>query len=65
MTKPENLDPLPGLHEIVRAYLVTNGNHSGYNLDDFDNVVESFEGDERGKEDYLQELYDGLPSKEA
>lgn len=63
MAKTENLDPLPDIHEIVREYIVKTGVHYGYSLEDFDSVYESFRG-ERAKEDFLQELYDALPTEE-
>ena len=63
MTKTVTLDQLPDIHDTVRAYIVKVGVHYGYNLEDFDNIVASFKG-EPTKEDFLQELYDGLP-KEA
>jgi hypothetical protein len=54
------LDPLPSIHDTVRGYIENTGVHYGYNLEDFDNIVASFRG-EPAKEDFLQELYDGLP----
>lgn len=56
------LDALPDIHDTVRDYIVKVGVHYGYNVEDFDSIVASFNG-EPTKEDFLQELYDALPKE--
>lgn len=56
----KELDQLPSIQDEVRAYIERHGVHYGYNLQDFDNIVASFRG-QNTLEDFLQELYDALP----
>lgn len=64
MTKT-TLDQLPSIHDTIRSHIEKNGSHYGYSLFDFDSVFASFRDDEAMKENFLQELYDALPTDET
>jgi len=65
MNKNTELDQLPSIHDIVRGHIVKTGSHYGYSLGDFDAVFAGFRDDEAMKENFLQELYDALPTDET